>query len=425
MPAVTESQTPGQGLPFAGRAARGEVLLPGGKSPAIRAALLAAQAREETELDALPQADDVAAALEWIAQAGAEVRRAGRRVAIHGLGGPPTIRGRFDARDAAAVLRMGTFFCASGSGDAEIVGSPALRRRPHAEGIRWMHELGIEIDGGGADGAELPWRLRASGIAGGNVRVEPRTTSQFVSGFLLASPSFRGRTSVLLDSMPSSEFLGQTLDALERFGVALQQIGAEIVVSPGPVRSCRWSLPPDPSLRLVFACIPAIVGGSVRLQRAALAPVDLGVRALEAAGVRIHVEGEDWIVEGRLRSGLDLDAERNPDLVPPLAAAALFAPGPSIFRSIGRLRHKESDRLQAICDLVQRVGGQATRNSEALAIEPAQSPRAATLSSHGDHRMALAAMLIGLAVEGTALDDVRCVAKSVGDFEALLRGALG
>ncbi|MBL8694901.1 MAG: hypothetical protein JNJ88_12470 [Planctomycetes bacterium] len=425
MPEATESQTPGQGLLFAGRAARGEVALPGGKSPAIRAALLAAQARGETTLEALPEADDVAVALEWIEQAGAAVRREGGHVSIRGLSGPPTIRGRFGARDAAAVLRMGTLFCAAGAGQAEITGSAALGRRPHAEGIRWMRELGIEIEGGGPERAELPWRLHASGIAGGKVRAAPLTTSQFVSGFLLASPSFRKQTTILLGSTPSSEFLQQTLQALGRFGVGFHKIGAEIVISPGEVRSCHWSLPPDPSLRLVFACVPAIVGGAVRLRRAALAAPDSGMRALEAAGVRMRVDGDDWIVEGRLRGGLDLDAESNPDLVPPLAAAALFAPGPSTFRSIGRLQHKESDRLGAMSDLARRVGAQATRVGDVLTLQPTAVPRAAALSSHGDHRMALAAMLVGLAVEGTTLDDAGCLAKSVGDFEALLRGALG
>ena len=130
-------------------------------------------------------------------------------------------------------------------------------------------------------------------------------------------------------------------------------------------------------------------------------------------------------------SGITADLNATPDLVPPLAAVALLAPGPSRLTGIGHLRVKESDRLAALAREFSRLGGHVTTRKDELLITP-QALSGASVSAHGDHRIAMALAVAALRVPGTGpgdpemscvdLDDPDCVGKSYpGFFEDLAR----
>jgi 3-phosphoshikimate 1-carboxyvinyltransferase len=414
---------------FAGRAARGEVALPGGKSHAIRAALLAAQAKGESTILGAPAADDVERALGWIAAAGVRAAREGDSIRIVGIGGAPRFDATFDAGASAAVLRMGLFWLASGRGEARVVADSQLSGRPHGEGLRWLRSLGPRLDGD-----RLPLRMSASGLAGGRIEAPVGDTSQFISGCLLAAPSFAADLSLgLSGAIPSIDYLDATLAALGDFGVAAKWSDAQrgrLEIRTGAPRAASVRARPDASHTLLFACVPAILGGAVRL-RGSAAPRERGLAALAAAGVAVRATDGGFEISGRPTAPIDLDAEADPDLVPPLAIAALFGAAPSRFRGVARLRLKESDRLAALVSAAAALGGRAevrgvgAEGGTDLWVYPARELRGARLETRGDHRLAMSFGLAALAVEGVSLDDESCVSKSMPDYWERLRSAVG
>ncbi len=412
-----------------GRPARGRLRLPGGKGHAIRAAFLAAQASGASVLEGCPEADDLDRCFAWLRAGGVAVERSGGDARIVGLGGAPEIAGTLDAGDAGAVLRMGLFWAASGSGSARVIGSPQLARRPVAEGIRWLRALGAGIRGEG-----IPFELEARGLPGGTQGVAPADTSQFVSGCLLSAPLQREPLvlEVARGPMPSEVYVERTLEALAEFGVPVGRSEASglrrITVARELPQPRRVAVRSDPSARLVFACVAAVLGGRVVIEESG-PRFDPGLRALEAAGVGIEVRDGSLVVTGPVRGAIELDADDDPDAAPPLAVVALFAPGTSRIRGAGRLRHKESDRGAALVEAARALGGdaelEAARHGGTLSIRGGGGLRGARLATGGDHRMAFALSLAALRVPGVELDDVRCVAKSDAGFFERLRKAVG
>ncbi|MBI3821015.1 MAG: hypothetical protein HY286_20185 [Planctomycetes bacterium] len=427
-------------LPFAGRPARGNVTLRGGKSHAIRAIFLASQAEGISTILQLPLADDVERALKWIEAGGARVKREGDGVEIEGCGGPPRFDNTtFDAGDSAAVLRFGMIWCSAGTGDATITGSEQLNRRPHGEGFQLLRELGVDFRG-----ESLPFLLHARGVRADKVLFTNESTSQFLSGLLLAAPLFQSVPIFSGRRSAKSEFyIHQTSRVLEQFGCEVLWVtsyGPTFMVKGRP-RATRVSLEPDASHETIFACVPAILGGSLNITYPAGAArgENPGLSALERAGVAIRFDGIGdrehqirYSASGRLLRGIELDAQADPDLVPPLAIAAMFAPEPSRFLRVERLQFKESDRLAALRTAIEALGGRAEVEKNAtiaesldLRIWPNPKPRAAQLSVRGDHRLAMAFALAGLAISGVEIDNVRSVAKSMADFFDQLRNAIG
>ena len=114
---------------------------------------------------------------------------------------------------------------------------------------------------------------------------------------------------------------------------------------------------------------------------------------------------------------MDLDMAAAPDLVPTLAVLALFAPGPSTFRRIGHLRHKESDRLELLARNLETLGRPSRAVEDRLEIGPqSNAPRGGTVITASDHRMAMAFAVAGLRIPGIVVDDADCVGKSNPGF---------
>jgi 3-phosphoshikimate 1-carboxyvinyltransferase len=173
----------------------------------------------------------------------------------------------------------------------------------------------------------------------------------------------------------------------------------------------------------VFACVPAILGGSVRLGPVAAA--DRGLEALARAGAKVAAEGDGLVVSGPAEGPIELDAEPDPDLVPPLAIAAIFARGTSRFRRVGRLRAKESDRVSGLLDAIAALRGEGRLEGDDLIVEGGRKLAGAALSTRHDHRLAMSLSIAGLALRGVSIDDASCVAKSMGDFFPRLEAAVG
>jgi 3-phosphoshikimate 1-carboxyvinyltransferase len=168
----------------------------------------------------------------------------------------------------------------------------------------------------------------------------------------------------------------------------------------------------------------AIAGGEVRVEGVAWPSGEADVAAagvLESMGVAI-AESSTGVsaaaVRGALR-GMSVEASDFPDAVPALAACAAFAAGESRFTGIGHLRVKESDRIEALAEILREAGVEARAETDALAVRGgarAAGPLPRRLPTRNDHRIAMSAGLLALRIPGVLIENPGCVAKSYPDF---------
>ncbi|MGC8973529.1 MAG: 3-phosphoshikimate 1-carboxyvinyltransferase, partial [Thermoproteus sp.] len=132
---------------------------------------------------------------------------------------------------------------------------------------------------------------------------------------------------------------------------------------------------------------------------------------LKESGVSVSVSGNVVSVEGAPTRPIDVDLSNAPDLAPPAALLAAFAPGRSALRGVEHLAYKESNRIETIRDVLGRMGISAEYKDGALFVEGPPRARDVEFKCHGDHRICLMALVAARAVGG-CVDDISPVAKT-------------
>jgi 3-phosphoshikimate 1-carboxyvinyltransferase len=252
-------------------------------------------------------------------------------------------------------------------------------------------------------------------------------SSQFLTALMLIGPYIPGGLSVVITTpLVSQPYLEITRAVMNDFGHPDVEIGAtHVQVATGSYVARHYVIEPDASSAGYPLAAAAICGGRVEvpnLTKAAMQGDAAFCDLLAQMGCTATRDDHSTVIEsgGHLR-GIDIDMVDLSDLVPTLAAVALFADTPTRIRGVGFIRAKESDRLGDLCTELRRLGAVATETDDGLTIEPAPL-RGATLSTHHDHRLAMAFGLIGLRVDGVEIDDPGVVTKSWPGYWKMLEG---
>ena len=401
------------------------VRVPGSKSITNRALLLAALADGESLLDGALMADDTLAFADGLRSLGIEVAGmtsgdAAGRVRVRGAAGRiPAREARVWCAEAGTAARFLTAACAAGQGRYAFDGAEQLRRRPMGPLLDALRAQGAAFTPAGA--ASLPFTLRASGLAGGTLRLAGDVSSQFVSALLLAAPLARAPLTIVVDGLVSRPYVDMTLAMMAQFGVVADRHGySSFHVIPAAYRGHAYRIEPDASTATYFFAAAAVVPGRVTvagLQRRGSLQGDVRfLDVLEAMGCTVD-EGDGGVsVEGPdALSGLTVDMADIPDAFMTLAAIAPFATSPVTVTGIGNVRLKESDRVAAVVEGLGRLGVRTEAGSDRLTIFPGR-PHGALIDPHGDHRIAMSFSVLGLRTPGVVIDDPDCVRKTCPPF---------
>jgi 3-phosphoshikimate 1-carboxyvinyltransferase len=138
---------------------------------------------------------------------------------------------------------------------------------------------------------------------------------------------------------------------------------------------------------------------------------------LASMGCRIHQAPETLSVKGGPLQGIDVDMNDISDTVMTLASVACFAEGPTTIRNVAHIRHKETDRLNALATELRRVGAGIEEFADGLTINP-RPLQGAEIETYNDHRMAMSMALIGLRIPGIVIKNPGCVVKTYPNFFA-------
>jgi len=275
-----------------------------------------------------------------------------------------------------------------------------------------------------------PLEIVSRGLNGGEVLVDARQSSQFLSSLLIASPCARGEVRIgWLEPVASLPYVMLTLDMMAEAGIHFHWTAAHQITLPAPqsYRAAPFTVEGDCSSASYFWAAAALTGGEVTtcpLSRQSRQGDLRLLEVLEGMGCRIAWERDGVTVSGpdRLRA-VQLDMNAMPDMVPTVAVLAAFAEGRSEIRNVAHLRVKESDRLHALATELGKFAVPVEEDPDGLAIQggAVRSPRS-SIAVYDDHRIAMAFALMGLGVEGVAIEGAEAVAKSFPTFWEVFEG---
>lgn len=393
------------------------VALPGSKSITARALILAALSDGPSRIVRPLRARDTDLMAGGLRALGVGIAEDGADWVVT----PGRLRGpaEIDAGLAGTVLRFLPPVAALADGPVRVDGDPRLRDRPNAGLLAGLRALGVRIDDGGRGRA--PFTVHGTGrVRGGTVEVDASESSQVVSGLLLAAARFdEGIDLAVAGELPSMPHVEMTVTTLREHGVEVTATERGWRVAPGPIAARDVVIEPDLSNAAPFLAAALVTGGRVTVRDWPEATTQPGAqldRLFPQMGAHVvrTAEGLRVTGSGTIRP-LVADLGQVGELTPVVAALCALADGTSRLTGIAHLRGHETDRLQALDEVLTAVGATVTQLPDGLVIEPGPH-RAAQVDSYADHRMVHAAAVLGLAVDGVTVTDPGAVSKTLPDF---------
>ena len=420
---------------------KGRVRVPGDKSISHRALILGALAVGETRISGLLEGEDVLNTGKAVRALGAAVERTGVgawRLHSVGVAGFAEPAAPLDFGNSGTGCRLMLGAVAGCPITASFDGDASLRKRPMQRVLEPLERIGAHTLV--ANDGRLPLQLAGARDPIPIVYEPPVASAQLKSAVLLAGLAAPGET-VVIEAEATRD---HTEKMLTHFGadVRVEQHGAHgrriTLVGQPELMPRPIVVPADPSSAAFPLVAAAIMPGSdVILEGVMLNPLRAGlIDTLAEMGAAIErlnarIEGGEDVADLRVRGsalhGVEVPAARAPAMIdeyPILAVAASFAEGTTVMRGLKELRVKESDRLAGTADMLRANGVTVEIEGDDLFVEGrGRAPGGGLVATHMDHRLAMSALVMGLASEQpVTIDDGSFIATSFPDFVALMRG---
>ena len=442
---MTHSDSPaGPPTPLEARASgplSGKVRVPGDKSISHRALILGALSVGKTTISGLLEGEDVLNTAKSMQALGAKVERTGPfawQVAGVGVAGFAQPASPLDFGNSGTGCRLVMGAVAGCPITAVFDGDASLRTRPMRRILDPLELMGAKA-GGAEEGGRLPLTLHGARDPVPILYRTPVASAQIKSAVLLAGLAAPGVTTVVEQeaSRDHTELM------LKHFGAEIVSVnegshGRRIALTGQPeLHGADVVVPADPS-SAAFPIVAALIvdGSDVTFSDVMTNPLRIGLfttlREMGASIEESEVRGDAGEPMARLRvrasklRGVEVPPERAPSMIDEylvLAVAASFAEGTTIMRGLQELRVKESDRLEATADMLRVNGVKVEVAGDDLIVEGrGHVPGGGLVATHMDHRIAMSALVMGLASDKPVkVDDTAFIATSFPDFIPMMR----
>lgn len=391
-----------------GRGVRGSVLLPGDKSISHRYAMLAGIAEGPSRLENYSTGADCASTLGCMRSLGVEWRRMDSLIEVEGRGAALSApHSPLDCGNSGSTMRMLSGIVAGQKFTSELFGDESLSRRPMERVIKPLSAMGAKIE---SQNGRPPLRIHGGSLQAIDYKM-PVASAQVKSCLLFAGLFADGETRVE-EPLRTRD---HTEVALRAFGAKIERKGNESRITGGcSLRGIQVRIPGDLSSAAFFLAAAALFPSSELLlpnllmnpTRARLLDVlmQMGLQISIAKIEETHgettgtlqVQGGAW--KGGTIAGADSAALI--DEIPVLAAIAPYSENGLEVRDARELRVKESDRIAAVAENLQRMGAEVQENEDGLKIPGRQELQGAEIDSRGDHRIAMAFAIAALRANG-------------------------
>ena len=419
---------------------QGRTRVPGDKSISHRALIVGALTVGETTIGGMLEGEDVLHTAHVMRALGAHVERTGDqawRVRGVGIGGFAQPARMLDFGNSGTGVRLAIGAVAGAPVTATFDGDESLRGRPMRRVLDPLEKMGarvVEV----ADGGRLPLTIQGAAHPIPIIYESPVASAQLKSAVLLAGLAAPGETTIV----EAEATRDHTERLLKHFGARITskahgEHGRRIVLQGQPeLEPANVVVPADPSSAAFPMVATLIVPGSELILDAVMTnPLRTGLlTTLREMGASIEElekrdDGEE-VADLRVRAsalkGVDVPPERAPSMIdeyPILAVAASFAEGVTRMRGLKELRVKESDRLAATADMLRSNGVTVEIEGDDLIVQGKSRPAGgAEVKTHMDHRIAMAALVMGLGSENPVrIDNSEFIATSFPGFVELMR----
>jgi len=418
---------------------KGTIAVPGDKSITHRAIILSALAEGDSVISSYCRGEDCLNTMRAFQAMGIQIEARPEQLRVRGKGcwGLTEPAQPLDCGNSGTGIRLLAGLLAGQDFFTILTGDESIRRRPMGRVVKPLREMGAAI--AGRKGGELaPLAITGSRLRG-LTYASPVASAQVKSSLLLAGLYAEGTTRV---SEPR-----KSRDHTERlfryFGIPVQEEGFTVAIQGRP--SVGWAgkpvvVPGDLSAAAFFIVGATLVPGSdVTITSVGINQTRTGmVDILTEMGANIQMlnrrdEAGEPVADLHVRAaslhGVRIGAERIPQTIdefPILCVAAALAEGKTEITGASELRVKESDRIAAMATELRKMGAAAEETNDGLIIQglgntKSKRLRGAVCTSYGDHRVAMAMAIAGLAAEGeTQIQDTECIETSFPGFESKL-----
>jgi 3-phosphoshikimate 1-carboxyvinyltransferase len=419
--------------------AAGVIHLPGSKSITNRALVLAALSGSGCTLTGVLHSEDTEVMVGALETLGFGIKADWENASIHLSQTPgnniiPAREADLHLANSGTSMRFLTALVGLGHGRYRLDGVPRMRERPIEDLLAALRQLGVHAVSEQNNGCP-PVLVETTGLEGGRVEIKGDISSQFPSALLMASTKAKDYVTISVQGLPVSwPYVMMTADMMHQFGSTVIPKPAEqsfIIPAPQHFERKSYAVEPDISAASYFFAAAAVTGGTVDFPQ-------LGSANWPAANLRFgkHLQGdmrflevlagmgcliqkgqETLSVKGGPLQGIDVDMNDISDTVMTLAAVACFADGPTTIRNVAHIRHKETDRLNALATELRRIGAHVQEFADGLTINP-RPLHGAEIETYNDHRMAMSMAMIGLRIPGIVIKNPGCVVKTYPNFFA-------
>jgi 3-phosphoshikimate 1-carboxyvinyltransferase len=421
---------------------RARLRLPGSKSVTNRALVLAALSEAPSVIDGPLRARDTLLAADGLRAMGSAIEDSGTSMRVSPGRPSPGAALSVDVGNAGTVMRFLPAVAALTRAAVRFDGDARARERPVGALLAALRSLGAEIDDGGR--GALPFTVSGRGsVRGGIVTLDASGSSQLVSGLLLSASRFDGGAEIRHSGppVPSAPHIEMTVRMLRTAGADVEggrpgasgssQSRPDVWrVRPGRLNLGTFSVEPDLSNAAPFLAAALVTAGTVTLPEwpaESLQAADqiLALLARMGAAISRSADGLTVTGTGTIR-GVEADLRDVGELAPTLTSVAALASSSSVFTGLAHTRTHETDRLAALAKEINALGGDVTELPDGLEIRP-RPLRAAgrEFDNYDDHRMVMAAAVLGLAVPRIRVLNARTVGKTFPGFAAAWSDMLG
>ena len=406
---------------------RGVINLPGDKSISHRALMLASLTEGECVIHNLSTGEDVETTRNCLSQCGIASSKDGTTVHIEG--GPfKTPEQALDCGNSGTSIRLLMGLLAGRGISAVFAGDESLSKRPMKRIIDPLRDLGVEIE---SNNECLPLKITPHTLAG-ITYIPTIASAQVKSSILLAGLGAEGETTVR-----------ENIKTRDHTELMLIELGAQIAVTEkivvkslnNPLNAFEMTIPGDPSSAAFFGAAAAMIPNSdITIKNILANPTRISFfSVLEKMGAGFELknmskECGEWVGDIHIFSqplnGIDITKEMVPaiiDELPIIAVLASQADSPTNVSGAEELRVKESDRINAICFNLAKMGCEVIERKDGFIINPVNSLHHTNIKTFSDHRIAMAFTIAGLLTpERNILDDENCINISFPEFNKIL-----
>ncbi len=402
---------------------KGKVRVPSSKSYTIRGLMCAALANGESEIIYPLISDDTDAAINVLSNVGIDIRQEGDLWRVRG--------GNFHQPDAdlfcaesATTMRFMTAICSLVPGKCRLTSAPSLSKRPMKPLLQALGQLDV-----GYRDEDSSVIVEGGRLKGGTVELPGDISSQFISALLFIAPfAEEGMTVKVNTSLESKPYVLMTLECLQKFGVKVETSEdlREFKVFKQTYKPAKYRVEGDWSSVSYLLALGAVCGEIEieNLNPKSLQGDKVVLDFLRDMGAEVEVNGSSVVVRKVKLNAIRADLSDCIDLLPTMAVLAAVADGESEFIGIDRARLKESNRVAAVREGLERMGITVREEKDKLAVAGSM-PKGAVIDAKGDHRIAMAFSVLGSVAGETVIDGAECVSKTFPEFWNVLKSIGG